>query len=71
MRPINSSYDRAAIQAATAAHQALAAMQGGAVLDYDDPRIAELDDMAWGEIRDKIEEVPGLGWRVRRQSNPN
>lgn len=67
MRPIDSSYDRAAIQAAIAAQKALKAMQDGAVLDYDDPLIEALDDMAWGEIRPQIEEVPGLGWRLRRE----
>lgn len=67
MRPIDSNYDRAAIRATIAAQQALAAMQDGAVLDYDDPIIEALDDMAWGEIRPQIEEVPGLGWRLRRE----
>lgn len=66
MRPIDSSYDRQAIQAVIAAQRAIAAMEDGTVLGYDDPRIAALDDMAWGEIRDQIEEVPGLGWRLRR-----
>lgn len=64
MRPIDSSYDRAAIQAATAGQRVLDAMQGGVVLDYDHPLIEALDDMAWGEIRDQIEEVPGEGWRL-------
>jgi len=64
VRPIDSSYDRAATQAATAAQKALEAMQDGAVLGYDHPLIEALDDMAWGEIRDQIEEVPGEGWRL-------
>ncbi|HLS33632.1 MAG TPA: hypothetical protein VK039_08580, partial [Brevibacterium sp.] len=38
-------------------------MQGGVVLDYDHPLIEALDAMAWDEIRDQIEEVPGEGWR--------
>lgn len=66
MRHIDSSYDRAAIQAAIAAQKALEAMQGGTVLDYDHPLIEALDDMAWGEIRDQIEEVPGEGWRLAK-----
>lgn len=66
MRHIDSSYDRHAIQAAVAAQRVIATMEDGTVLRYDDPRIAALDDMAWGEIRDQIEEVPGLGWRLRR-----
>jgi len=64
MRPIDSSYDRAAIQSAIAAQEALAAMQDGAVLPYDHPLIEALDDMAWGEIRPQLEEVPGEGWRL-------
>lgn len=67
MRPINSSYDRAAIQAATAAQKALNAMQDGATLGYDHPLIEALDAMAWDEIRDQIEEVPGEGWRLAAQ----
>ena len=65
MRPIDSHYDRSAIQAATAAQAALAAMQDGSGLGYDHPLIEALDDMAWDEIRDQIVEEPGEGWRLR------
>src|SRR5690606_18794685 len=53
--------------ATIAAQKALEAMQGGTMLDYDHPLIEALDDMAWGEIQPQIEEVPGLGWRLRRE----
>ena len=67
MRPINSSYDRMAIQEAMAAQKVLKAMQDGSTLPYDHPLLEELGDMAWGDIRPQIEEVPGLGWRLRRE----
>lgn len=70
MRPINSSYDRAAARAEIAARQALDAMRDGSTLPYDHPLIEALDGMAWGEIRKQIEEVPGEGWRIRREVRP-
>lgn len=70
MRPINSSYDRAAFRAEIAARQALDAMRDGSTLPYDHPLIEALDGMAWGEIRKQIEEVPGEGWRLRREVRP-
>lgn len=67
MRPINSSYDREAMREALAGQRVLDAMRDGSTLPYDHPLLEDLGDMAWGEIRPHIEEVPGEGWRLRRK----
>lgn len=68
MRPINSSYDRMAMQEAGMAQRVLDALRDGSTLPYDHPLLDALGDLAWNEIRPQIEEVPGLGWRLRRKN---
>ena len=70
MRHIDSSYDRMAMQEAVAAQRVLDAMRDGSTLPYDHPLLEALGDMAWDEIRPKLEEVPGEGWRLRREIRP-
>src|SRR5690606_22469616 len=70
MRPIDSSYDRMAMQETMAAQRVLDAMRDGSTLPYDHPLIEALGDMGWDEIRPQIEEVPGEGWRLRREIRP-
>lgn len=67
MRPIDSSYDRMAMQETLAAQRVLDAMRDGSTLPYDHPLLETLGDMGWDEIRPQIEEVPGEGWRLRRE----
>ena len=70
MRHIDSSYDRMAMQEALAAQRVLDALKDGSTLPYDHPLLEALGDMAWDEIRPQIEEVPGEGWRLRREIHP-
>lgn len=66
MLPIGSGYDRGTASAAMAARPILDRLESGETIPHEDAEA--LDDMAWNNyIRDRVEEVPGEGYRLVRE----